>query len=127
MRAHERGLLAAVGNRAAASGGNPMDAGSLMENGTHLMFENQNSTHLLRIYPDGRVDFSGVLMNHRETMVRVLRAPDGVHYRIGSVNYPNRWLQIPPVDRRTLHKTFNPLHVPVKTKLGEISLLLIVA
>lgn len=79
MRAHERGLLAAVGNRAAASGGNPMDAGSLMENGTHLMFENQNSTHLLRIYPDGRVDFSGVLMNHRETMVRVLRAPDGVH------------------------------------------------
>jgi hypothetical protein len=88
-------MLRAVGNPGADSA-NPMDAGSLMPNGSHMMFENQNSGKLLKIQANGDVDFTGVLMDHRVTMVRVLRAPDGIHYRIGSVNFPERWLQILP-------------------------------
>jgi hypothetical protein len=95
MQSYDAGLLNAVGNPNANSA-NPNDAGSLMSNGTHVMFENQHSGRLLKIQSNGDVSFDGRLMDHRETMVVVLRAPDGKHYRIGSVNFPDRWLQILP-------------------------------
>jgi hypothetical protein len=89
-------MLNAVGNPNAESA-NPMDAGSIMPNGTHTMFGSfENQGGLLKISSNGDVDFTGRLMDHYETMVRVLRAPDGIHYRIGSVNFPNLWLQILP-------------------------------
>ena len=95
MQSYDSTLLNAAGNPN-ANAANPMDAGSLMPNGTHTMFESQSAGHLLKIRGNGDVDFTGRLMDHHETMLRVLRAPDGRHYRIGSVNFPHLWLQILP-------------------------------
>jgi hypothetical protein len=95
MADYDTELLKAAGNPNAEAP-NPMDAGSLMPNGTHTMFQSQSSSSLLRIRSNGDVDFTGRLMDHQETMLRVLRAPDGKHYRIGSVNFPELWLQILP-------------------------------
>ena len=68
-------MLNAVGNPNANSA-NPMDAGSIMPNGTHTMFGSyENQGGLLKIQSNGDVTFNGRLMDHHETMLRVLRAP----------------------------------------------------
>ena len=48
MQSYGSTLLNAAGNPN-ANAANPMDAGSLMPNGTHTMFESQSAGHLLRI------------------------------------------------------------------------------
>ena len=54
--------------------------------------------------------FSRRLMDHHETMLRVLRAPEFRHYRIDSVIFPHLWLQILPDD--TINRCGTVVSVP---------------